>query len=73
MSQMRFRFHSIPVLSIDPETALHTLLLVTTGARNRSSLHYSGPTHSRSINLIHGIAHISSARNVKMTTPIEWA
>ena len=47
MSQMRFRFHSILVLSIDPETALHTLLLVTTGARNRSSLHYSGPTLRR--------------------------
>ena len=47
MSQMRFRFHSILVLSIDPETALHTLLLVTTGARNRSSLHYSGPTRRR--------------------------
>ena len=44
MSQMRFRFHSIPVMSIDPETALHTLLLVTTGAGNRGCFACSGPT-----------------------------
>ena len=45
LSQMRLRFHSTPVKSIDPETALHTLRMVSTGARNRSSLHCSGPTH----------------------------
>ena len=52
MSQMRFRFHSIPVMSIDPETALHTLLLVTTGAGNRGCFACSGPTHRSDIELI---------------------
>ena len=31
-----------------------------------------GPTHSRNINLICGVAQISSRHDVKMTTPIGW-
>jgi hypothetical protein len=48
--------------------AWSTASVVTTGVPNWTLLHYSGPTHSRSINLIHGIAQISSCRAVEMTT-----
>jgi hypothetical protein len=50
-----------------------TASVTSTEAVNRVAAAHSGPTHSRGINLIHGIAQISSRRDVKVTTPIGWA